>query len=627
MCPKATNLRVALLTVSSLVLPLAAQTVDVRPDWRHIGNSAVDLRLAGVVTGPAQRIWFSEDGASLDVLCRDQRVFSTTDFEKWTEIQSAVPPTVASPAADSLPEPHALLRSAQSARLYALGNSAWRSDDGGKSWRNLTSYRRQSILGDGLRDIAVSPVNPDEIAVASDLGVWHSVDGGLSWTGLNDNLPNLGARRLVALPTGTRGLRILADGVGEIEWAPGEKLAWRPQSAGTVAAETIIRQSLSSALGATITAYGFSADYLYAGSSDGRLWTSNDSGRSWLPESPSTGSPVEAIFVDPQEPRLALAALAGSSDSPRVLRTVNGGLFWDDLSANLPGTPAHGVAADRSSGAVYVATGAGVWMTYADLLAPGPATRWTPISAGLPKAAAYDVRLDSGANQIFVALDGFGVFATMAPHRLREVRVVNSADFSLRPAAPGSLLTVLGARVTTARSGDRSLPVLDARAAESQLQVPFDASGASLPLWLGSASGAVTFGVPLRAVSPAIFVANADGSPMIMDRNSGLLLDAGNPAHAGARIQILATGLGRVRPDWPTGLAAPLEDAPRVVAPLRVTLDRAPLEVTRATLAPGYVGFYLVEVQLPDLVNGGPAELMLEAGGQQSNPVRIYLQP
>jgi uncharacterized protein (TIGR03437 family) len=131
----------------------------------------------------------------------------------------------------------------------------------------------------------------------------------------------------------------------------------------------------------------------------------------------------------------------------------------------------------------------------------------------------------------------------------------------------------------------------------------------------------------LRPVSPAIFVANVDGAPMVMDADSGLLLDAGNPARSGARIQILATGLGRVRPDWPTGLAAPLENVPKVVAPLRVTLDRNPLEVTRATLAPGYVGFYVVEAQLPDVVNAGPAELMLEAGGQQSNPVRIYLQP
>jgi len=51
------------------------------------------------------------------------------------------------------------------------------------------------------------------------------------------------------------------------------------------------------------------------------------------------------------------------------------------------------------------------------------------------------------------------------------------------------------------------------------------------------------------------------------------------------------------------------------------------VDVTQAVLAPGYVGFYLVEVQLPKIVNAGPAELVLEAEGQQSNHVRLYVEP
>ncbi len=111
------------------------------------------------------------------------------------------------------------------------------------------------------------------------------------------------------------------------------------------------------------------------------------------------------------------------------------------------------------------------------------------------------------------------------------------------------------------------------------------------------------------------------------DGDTGVLLDALNPARSNTRLQVLATGLGRVRPNWPTGRAAPLEAPPQVMAPVRVYLDRVPLEVTRATLAPGYVGFYLVEVQLPAIVNMGPAELYIEAGDSASNRVRIYLEP
>jgi len=74
-------------------------------------------------------------------------------------------------------------------------------------------------------------------------------------------------------------------------------------------------------------------------------------------------------------------------------------------------------------------------------------------------------------------------------------------------------------------------------------------------------------------------------------------------------------------------MPAPLENSPRVAATTKVYLDREALEVTRAILAPGYVGFYLIEVQLPAIVNRGPAELYVEADGQQSNRVRVYLEP
>ena len=48
--------------------------------------------------------------------------------------------------------------------------------------------------------------------------------------------------------------------------------------------------------------------------------------------------------------------------------------------------------------------------------------------------------------------------------------------------------------------------------------------------------------------------------------------------------------------------------------------------MTRATLAPGYVGLYLVELQLPALVNAGTAELVHHTDGQESNRVRVYLE-
>ena len=322
---------------------------------------------------------------------------------------------------------------------------------------------------------------------------------------------------------------------------------------------------------------------------------------------------------------MALAAVGGTG--AHVLRTTNSGGFWDDLTADLPDAQAHGVTAERSAGVVYVATDKGVFFAAADLENAGPvAVTWTPISKGLPAAPATDVKLDANGYQLYAALDGYGVYATAAPHRLRALRLVNAADFSTRAAAPGSLISVVGGRVSAATAGTLSFPVLAASETESQIQVPFEASAANFSLALATGAGRFTLGLPVQAVSPAIFV-NRDGSPMVLDGDSGLMLDARNTAHSGTRLQILATGLGRVRPDWPTGVAAPLENPPEVAATVKAYLDHVPVQVTRAALAPGYIGFYLIEVQLPALVNAGAAELYIAADGQESNRVQVVLEP
>ncbi len=86
-------------------------------------------------------------------------------------------------------------------------------------------------------------------------------------------------------------------------------------------------------------------------------------------------------------------------------------------------------------------------------------------------------------------------------------------------------------------------------------------------------------------------------------------------------------GWGKVRPDWPTGLAAPLEDPPVVAASIRAYLDGSPVEVTQPTPAPGHIGFYHIEVQLPAVTNAGVSELHISAGKQESNHVQIVIEP
>ena len=236
------------------------------------------------------------------------------------------------------------------------------------------------------------------------------------------------------------------------------------------------------------------------------------------------------------------------------------------------------------------------------------------------------MRLDPAGVQLYAALDGYGVFATAAPHRLRNIQIVNAADYSVRAAAPGGLLSVIGGQVSAARGGNLDYPVLKVLGNDSQIQVPFEAVGPSVALALQTANGLVTRDVAVQPISPAILV-GPDGGPMLWDADSGLPLDLRSPAHSNGRLQIWATGLGQVRPHWPTGMPAPMENPPAVAAGVRVYLDRSPIQVTRATLLPGYIGFYLIEVQLPAITNAGTSELFVSADGQDSNRVQIVIEP
>ncbi len=585
--------------------------------------------LAGPATGPVDSVWFSADGGTLYARTHSGRVFATIDFETWSPVSNPPDPVQLIPAIPvRSPEGGARVFTSQwsHGRLYALGRQLFRSDDDGVTWESLTALKSFSVIGPGQRSLAISQANPNQLVVANPFGVWRSTDSGLSWHGLNEFLPNLSIRRILATPGGSTGARVEVDRLGAMELLPGGSV-WLPARSAALEDEYARMRQYSESLGAEITAVGSAGEWVVAGSSNGRLWVSLDRGKVFRPTQtpPGTGGRVERIFVEstPQG-YVALAALSGRG--PHVLRTTNFN-FWDALDGNLPDASAHGITGERASGAVYLATDKGIFWTITDLetASVSPVT-WTSLSDRLPAAPASDVRLDPTGSTLYAALDGYGLYAAAAPHRRTDVRVVNTADFTARAAAPGSLLSVIGGRVESARGGDLNYPVLAVIGDESQIQVPFEAAGPSVALALQIAGATVNRNIAVQRVSPAILVGR-DGAPMLWDAESGLPLDLRNPARPDTRLQVWATGLGIVKPDWPTGMPAQLENPPRVVAPVHAYLDGVEVPVTRATLLPGYIGLYLVEVQLPGLTNAGTAQLYITADGQESNRVTLIIEP
>ena len=286
-------------------------------EWRHVGTAAMDLRLSGLATGPVSGVGWSADGTTVLARPAIGRWLATEDGENWKPVDRG-PVNGIDAVVDRLPEPRArIVGAGRTGWAYAYGDHVWRTEDNGRSWRNLTQWKQTSLLGGPISEAAVRPGVPEEVAVATATGVWKSADAGLTWTSLNAALPQLPVRRIVSLPQGTEGLRVamLAPSTltpAVFEWAPGERTAWQPVP-GNLLREQLVRTALSREFRVAVSAIGYSGDAIYAGTEDGRIFVSLDRGTTWMQPAQNPGAAVEAFAIDAREPRRALVSLQPSS--------------------------------------------------------------------------------------------------------------------------------------------------------------------------------------------------------------------------------------------------------------------------------------------------------------------------
>src|SRR5580704_8079902 len=213
-----------IMAAGVLVTGARAQTT---PAWNAVAGYTVNLGLAGPATGPVKSVWYSPDGMSLLIQTESGRVFKTIDFQHWKlNTSDLVPPPSAKPGNRGRPESGVQI-GAGTLRYSVTQDNVYVSEND-RPWVDLTGFNGRSIIGGGFSAMAVSPSNALDVAAANKEGVWRSLDGGLSWHGLNDDLPNLDARSLVGQRTIALSDATLAA-VAAGKWAPAEGVA--PDSA------------------------------------------------------------------------------------------------------------------------------------------------------------------------------------------------------------------------------------------------------------------------------------------------------------------------------------------------------------------------------------------------------------
>ena len=219
--------------------------------------------------------------------------------------------------------------------------------------------------------------------------------------------------------------------------------------------------------------------------------------------------------------------------------------------------------------------------------------------------------------------------------------VYDGASFEWGNAiAPGEVVTLLGAQLASSTQSAASTPL-----PVSLNDVSVTVGGTPAPLYYASpvqinfqapmnlALGAADLAVPrganvthrvvnIVAARPGIFFVN--GVPAVTHASDFSLVTASNPAHPGEYLAVFCSGLGPVNPSVPAGQLAPL--APLQGQAFAVVGGRE-INVQYAGLAPGSVGLYQVNFQLPSDTSPELLDLYIfVALFRRTNDVPLYVQ-
>jgi minor extracellular serine protease Vpr len=192
------------------------------------------------------------------------------------------------------------------------------------------------------------------------------------------------------------------------------------------------------------------------------------------------------------------------------------------------------------------------------------------------------------------------------------------------PYLPVSLSTV---SVSFDGSGGLSLPghLHFVSPGQINVQVPWEFQGQSSVAMKVTVAGNTSdlqgnvYTVPLANYAPAFFL-NSGAVADALDNNTGALITTANPAAAGEILQLYANGLGPVTNPPASGdpaLASPLS---LTSTPVTVTIggQQATVYGGSAFLAPGFVGLYQIDIQVPSGLNPGPQPIAISVGGVTS---------
>jgi uncharacterized protein (TIGR03437 family) len=319
----------------------------------------------------------------------------------------------------------------------------------------------------------------------------------------------------------------------------------------------------------------------------------------------------------------------------------------DNCNNIIPSTAVTASFSDGDSSIALVPQGNGVW-----------SGTWTPAAAEaqvsvviVPTVVIQGTKSIAGLAQLTGTVQPAASTEAPAP-----AAVLNSASVSATAQiSPGSWVTILGNRLANSTSiasgtfpstlagtavviGSTALPLDYVSPTQVNALLPFSLMPNTTVSLVVQRSGteSVPIDVTIADLGPAIFAVNGVGTGQgaVTIASSGVLaapvgaFPGSQPVARGDFLAIYCSGLGAVNNTPADGAPAP--SSPPLATTLAtpsVSIGGVPAVVSYSGLAPGLVGLYQVNVQVPTNAPTGPAvNLAISVGSLTSNTVTVAVQ-
>ena len=552
--------------------------------------------------------------------------------------------------------------------LYFGTFRIWRSKDGGGRWNAFSPDLTDGNAGT-IRTIAIAPSDGNTIyAGASDVGVLSAAipknrvqvttnandANGAAWVNRTAGLPPRVITQIRVDPIDSAtayatfsGFAMGADTQGHV---------FRTTDAG--ASWTDISGNLPNIPVNDLTIDPDLPDTLYIATDAGVMATSNR-GATWSTLGNGLPNVVVESLVLHRPSRILRAATHGRSvwDIAVPLSTPS---MQPVISSISPQTVNSGSAGFTLSvtGSNFVAGTAVRWngqnkptrfvdnkhlsadISAADIAAVGRASilAFTPARGGGPSVPAtltVGPAPQSAPNAVGGAAPNPAAANAIAQRGIASIFGVNLAhETAAADIAPPLPFSLAGTTITI---GGNPVPLFFVSPGQINFQVPFLGltRTTQVPLTITQGALSTTISVAVSSVAPALFTTNQAGTGQasaLIAGTASIAAPAGmfpgsRPARKGESVSLFATGLGDVRNRPDLGSPSPGNPLATTLLNASVNIGDVPARVLFSGLAPGFVGLYQVNVDVPATAPSGPSvPVSLTIGGATANPATIAIE-